>query len=230
MQKKKEAAQKAYDLMKAIKRDGDGNPLTLEGVIRSVILKNPDSIQYRDDALGLIYCVLGSGIRWINGRLGDCTPNNYMNMPPDVGGQGCWSRDFGMSETFSSMFNSKDKGMVKIAEDIEKSLREDHERELEKAIKTVDEVDVRCQLYRPTESWYPVSWFRCNLAAPHDAQKDFLLGAIETATLICKMNPQPGTERWVVHQQTKQFAEEILVVLSARITPTDGEAASHRVE
>ena len=102
-----EIAQIAYEKILEIPRDGDGNPLTLEGVIRSMILKSPDMIQWRDDALNMMYCTLGSGIDWNQaGRLGDTSPNNYMNPPPQVGGQGVWSRDFGMRDTFNKLGNS----------------------------------------------------------------------------------------------------------------------------
>jgi len=214
--KEAEAAKKAYQLMSKIERDDESNPLTLEGVIRSVILKSPGMFQYRDDALGIVYCTLGTGISWIDGRLGDHTPNNYMNMPPQVGGQGCWSHEFGMDESFKAMSGDSPE-MQKAMEKIRASLREEHAQKVKAIITTVDEIDKRCQEYRPKEmSWYPISWYACNLCAPIDAQEDFVDGAIETATLICNANPTPGTKRWVVHQRTKQYAHEILQTLMAR--------------
>ncbi len=199
------AAQRAYDLMSEIERDKYSNPLTLEGVIRSIILKNPNMIQYRDDALNIMYCVLGSGIGWDNGRLGDRTPNNYMNMPPQVGGQGCWSREFGMAESLKQMECSKE---------LEKQLRQRHEKEMIEAIDTIYDIDKRCQQYQSKKSsWYRISWYNCNLCVPKNAQKDFFEGAIEAATLIIDAKPQLGTKEWIVHQRTKKYAGEILEVL-----------------
>lgn len=83
--KAQKAAQQARELMLAIERDDKGNPVTLEGAVRSVMLKSPDFTPYRDDALNVLYCVLGARIEWSNsGRLYDVSPNNYMNLPPDT--------------------------------------------------------------------------------------------------------------------------------------------------
>lgn len=214
---KKEYAQKSFDLMKAIPRDKKDNPLTLEGAIKSVILKSPGMIQYRDDALGILYCTLGGGISWIDGRLGDHTPNNYMNMPPAAGGQGCWSRDFGMDEAFDFMeLLPSMRGLI--------STRADNE--LRKAMITVLEIDKRCQEYRKDFGFmYPVSWYRCNLSVPPNAQEDFLLGALETATLICNRKPPLGTEEWITHHKTLSYAQEILEILKDRVNKekTDNE-------
>lgn len=211
----KKAAQRAYDLMAEIARDKAGNPLTLEGTIRSVILKSPEQIQYRDDALGIMYCVLGSGIGWQNGRLGDRTPNNYINMPPRVGGQGCWSLRFGQDESLATMIGTSEDSRELLAK-LKRSASRRHERRMGVAIQTIREIDQRCQQYNPCEvSWYTISWGGCHLCAPRDAQEDFYDGAIETATLILNAQPTLGTERWIVHQRTKQYAKEILETLEA---------------
>ncbi len=207
--KMKKYAQKAYDLMAKIERDKNGNPLTLEGTIRSIILKNPERTSYRDDALGVLYCVLGSGIGWQDGRLGDNSPNNYINMPPDAGGQGCWSRDFGMDESLKKMFVDCSDLMKEFKC---KLVREDEER-VRKICETIDNIDKRCQEYRPTKSWYPISWYACHLCAPADAQEDFFNGAIETAELILATEQPMGTKHWIEHQSTKQYAKDILRAL-----------------
>lgn len=206
-----DAAAMAYQLMQAIPRDARGAPLTLEGALRSVLLKSPDMMQYRDDALGVLYCVLGSGIRWHQGRLSDCAPNNYMNLPPTIGGQGCWSASFGQEEMLARMCQ----GMPQhLHAPLLRDFVHTHDARLKRATDTIVQIDARCQQYRPEgPSWYPISWFRCNLCAPADAQEDFLLGAIETASLILRTEPTPGTQRWIVHQRTRQYAAEILVVL-----------------
>ena len=204
-----EAATLAYQEMLAIPRDDQGNPLTLAGAIRSMILKSPHMIPYRDDALGIMYCTLGAGIRWSRGRLGDVSPNNYMNLPPQPGGQGIWSR--------SSGFEDAQKRMA-MPDEIKQVIQQLHQAEVAAAIQTVQDIDRRCQEYGPTQpSWYPISWYACNLCAPPDAQEDFLFGAVETATLITSARPTPGTQRWIVHQQTKQYAQEMLLVLQSRV-------------
>ena len=206
----KQAAQKSYDLMATIKRDKDKNPVTLEGAIRSVILKNPGMVQYRDDALGIIYCVLGAGIDWDNGRLGDRTPNNYMNMPPAVGGQGCWSRDFGLDESLTTIFD-KDK---KVWGDFRAKLERQRENEIDDILETIEKIDDRCQQYQPKiKNWYSISWYACNLCVPMNAQKDFRDGAIETAELILRTEHPLGTKRWIEHQRTKTYAQEILDII-----------------
>ncbi len=203
----------AYKLMSDIPRDDHGNPLTLEGAIRAVMLKNPDSNRYRDSALETIYCVLGSAIDWIDGRLGDCMPNNYMNMPPEAGGQGIWSRGFGMDESMDEMFGKNDKGRKAVEDIILESLYS----ELREAFKTIDLIEERCQQYGGFKKGvYPISWYGCNLCAPADAQKDFFDGAIETAALIVGLDIPRGTEAWMVHQRTKTYAAEILEVLCNR--------------
>jgi len=214
-----EYAQKAYDLMQAIPRDDKNNPLTLEGVIRSVLLKSPDTFGYRDDALGLIYCCLGTGISWIDGRLGDHQPNNYINMPPEAGGQGVWATDFGFDESFKIMSLG-----AAWREEMQDSLRNKHQERLLKAYRTIDNIDFRCQEYNPNEqSWYPISWYACNLCAPRRAQEDFLDGAIETATLIVNTFPAPGTKQWIVHQRTKGRAADILEILMKQKQEIDNE-------
>lgn len=200
----------AYELMSGIPRDERGNPLTLEGAIRAVMLKNPDSTRYRDSALETIYCVLGSAIDWIDGRLGDSTPNNYMNMPPEAGGQGIWSRCFGMDESMGEMFGKNKKVRKKVEGIVLESLYS----ELRQAFKTIELIDKRCQQYGGFEKGvYPISWYGCNLCAPSGAQKDFFNGAIETATIITNLDIPIGTEAWMVHQRTKTYASQILEVL-----------------
>jgi len=211
--KMEDAAKRAYDLLLEIERDEKGNPLTLEGAIRSVILKNPSMAQYRDDALGIIYCVLGSGISWRDGRLGDCTPNNYMNPPPQAGGQGCWSRDHGLPESWKTMEGASDE-CKEIMGDIRGRLQRQREIEIVEIKRCIVDIDSRCQKYRSDRrSWYPISWYACNLCAPAEAQQDFFNGAIETASLILKTDPPMGTEQWITHQRTKRYATEILEVL-----------------
>ncbi len=206
-----DAAEKAYELIRAIPRDGRGNPLTLEGTIRSVILKHPGMFKYRDDVLGILYCVLGTGIRWLGGRLGDVNPNGYTNPPPEAGGQGVWSLDHGFDDSLKSMGAA--------GEAMRERLKQRHAGELQAAIETIESIDERCQQLRPDgKSWYPISWYACNLCAPEGAQADFRDGAIETATLIVNATPEPGTQRWLIHQRTKRVAGEILSVLLARPT------------
>jgi hypothetical protein len=207
--KMKVYAQKSYDLMKEIERDKNGNPFTLEETIRSIILKNPGYLQYRDDALGTLYCVLGAGIRWEDGRLGDCHPNNYINMPPDAGGQGPWSIDFGLDDSLKEIF----KDCPDLLKKFKQELIEERKKEALEIFKTIDNIDKRCQQYRHEKSWYPISWYGCNLCCPSDAQEDFFNGAIETANLIIGNSPPMGTKLWVDHQRTKKYAQEILRAL-----------------
>lgn len=204
-----DAAARAFDLMKAIPRDKHGNPLTCEGVIRSILLKNPN-FGYRDHALEVMYCLLGSGVDWNSaGRLADSSPNNYMNMPPQAGGQGIWSCSFGRTDSFETM---------KLPQEIQDEITRKSDAELADAIQTVVLIDERCQSYDPkTESnWYPISWYGCNLCAPFNAQDDFLSGAIETATLIVNATPERCTKHWLDHQRTKTYATDVLAALCSR--------------
>ncbi len=209
----KEAAKLAYKLLSQIPRDKTGGPLTLEGAIKSIMLKNPDTLTHRDMALGGIYCVLGSGIDWNKeGRLADRQPNNYMNMPPEAGGQGCWSHEFGMSDSLKQMGLDTD-------HDIVKSMKEDHEAQQLIAIKTIHYIDKRCQEYSDKRSkrFYPFSWYACNLCAPKNAQKDFLYGAFETIKLVLEQKFDIGTQEWITMQRTKQYGQEILKCLEVRV-------------
>jgi len=206
-----EFAQKSYDLMKEIPRDEDENPLTLEGCIRSIILKSPGMHKFRNDALDTMFCTLGAGINWREGRIVDSSRNNYMNMPPSAGGQGVWARDFGMNESLKKIFGGDEESMRRV----EKSFNADREKDAKNIIETILDIDKRCQTYSPDHGvhWYPISWYSCNLCAPKDAQEDFLLGAFETLHLIIKHDPPRGTKKWVEHQRTKKYAEEILKAL-----------------
>lgn len=202
---RKSYAQFAWDEMEKIERI-DGCPATLEGAIRHVMLKNPLMVRWRTGALDLLYCILGTGIDWHEGRLHDNNSNNYLNMPAGVGGQGCWSRDFGMTEAFGSMG---------VLPDMQKMVRERHARDFAKIMEVLDNVDSRCQEYDPSPRWYPISWYGCRLCAPEGAQQDFRDGALETLKLILSQEPQRGTKQWLEHQRTKAYAEEILIVLEA---------------
>jgi hypothetical protein len=207
-----EFAQKAYDLMKEIPRDENENPLTFEGTIRSIMLKGPAMHPYRDDALNTMFCVLGAGIRWSeDGRIVDSGHNNYINMPPAAGGQGCWSRDFGIDETFSNIFGDDEERKKKF----EASYMKDREEDAKKVITTILEIDKRCQTYSPKQRvyWYPISWYSANICAPKNAQEDYLVGALETLHLIIDHEPPRGTQKWVEHQRTKKYAEEMLRAL-----------------
>lgn len=212
---KKTAEVKAFDLMKEIKRNKVvknefgttcGCPVTLEGCIRHLILKSPSMIQYRDDALNLLYCILGTSINWQDGKLFDASPNNYLNMPPAAGGQGCWSRDFGMSEAFDFMNLPKLFRMETIDVHIE---------ELRNIVLTIEEIDERQITYRKelNYNFYPISWFSCNLCVPSNVKRDFYDGAVETIELILKSKPERGTNRWLDFQKTKVYANEIFGAL-----------------
>ncbi len=203
------AAQHAFDEMKAIDRDKDGNPLTLEGVVRSMILKSPNHICWRDDALNVMYCTLGSGIGWNpEGRLGDRSPNNYINLPPEAGGQGVWTKDFGMDESLQQMA---------APDDLVGRLRESRKRELDEAVSVVYDIDNRCVDYRPNrQNWYPISWYSCNLCVPENAQKDFFWGAVEVAKLIAQTDINYEHGHFFSQTHTKNTATEILEILKAR--------------
>lgn len=203
-------AQKAYDLMAEIERDEESNPLTCDGVIRSIILKNPEMVQYRDSALCTMYCLLGSGVGWRDGRIGDASPNNYINMPPAAGGQGCWSRDFGRDDSLKRIFANASEELKEYKQELE----------VEEAIRmkgiydTIDTIDERVQQYNPHPmSWYPISWYACNLCAPDNAQEDFFNAAIETLHLILDASYEVCTKRWIDFNRTKPYAEQILKAL-----------------
>jgi hypothetical protein len=207
-----DVAQSAYKQMIRIPRDKDENPLSFEDVIRSMILKNPDMIQWRDDALNMMYCTLGSGIDWNEaGRLADRSPNNYMNLPPEAEDRSMWSDDYGMSDTLDKL---------ECAEEIRRRLKQQHDKRLKKAEDTILDINIRCNEYRPKRSyWYPLSWYSPNLAAPANAQEDFFLGAIETATLISSSDFECTLGfRWRDSIRTKEVASEILVILKDRQT------------
>jgi hypothetical protein len=206
-----EYAKKAYALMEEIPRDKCGNPLTLEGAIRAIILKNPTMASYRDDALETLYCLLGSGIRWLHGRLGDSSPNNYMNMPPSAGGQGCWSHDFGVSESLIKIFGDNIDSM----KSFEQVMLEGNIADFQKIKGCIDDIDYRCKTSKPRErrSWYPISWYACHICAPKDAQEDFKNGALETIHLILDTEGEYGTKDWLRLQETKKYAQEMLDAL-----------------
>lgn len=201
----------AYEMMEAIPRDEDGCPLTLEGAIRSMILKSPDSICYRDDALNTMYCVLGSGIGWSkDGRITDLQPNNYMNMPPDSYSSFVWCRDHGVSETLDQLGANSD-----VAERIREELVE---KPLRRAVETVKDIDNRCISYNPVrDSFYPVSLYHTNLAAPENAQHDFLAGAVETCCLLKLYQPDFGDRNYRHYIRSRSIAEEFLPVLTERL-------------
>lgn len=204
------AAKTAYRLQKEIPRDREGNPKTLEGVLRSMILKNPDSISWRDDALNILYCVLGSGIRWNQtGRLVDISPNNYMNLPPDVDGYGIWAQDFGLDESLLQM---------NPPQEVIDRLRKHRLRDLRDAVQTVEEIDLRQKTYRPGRThWYPISWYECHLCCPENAQEDFFWGAIETCHLILNLDIDAlSSNYWHGHHRSQNVVREILPVLEAR--------------
>jgi hypothetical protein len=207
----KETSQKAYDLMAQIERDERGNPFTLEDTIRCIILKNPEMAPYRDDALGILYTLLGGGIRWHDGRLGDNSPNNYINMPPAAGGQGCWSHEFGFDESLLKILGNSQELLNGYK--TEWTLKQEARKS--RIIETVENIDERCQQYSPPKYkyWYPISWYGCNLCVPHDAQEDFRDGAIETLNLILNAECEMGTKDWMNQQRTKKYAEEILEAL-----------------
>ena len=212
--RKNKAAEKAYRLMLEIPRGKYNNPLTMEGCIRNLILKCSDWCPYRESALNLLYCVLGTGIEWDKGRLCDNNPNGYLDTPPAAGGQGVWARDFGMDDSVEILL----KGLPK---DVAEKLRDenlDWERKiLERAIETVEDVDNRCKNYRPgPQSWYPISWYACRLCVPEDAQLDFLEGAVETTELILMNDLPPNTQKWIDDLRNKAYAARIMPFLQAR--------------
>ena len=223
--KAQEAAQHARELMLAIERDDKGNPLTLEGAIRSVILKSPDFTPYRDDALNVLYCVLGVGIEWSNeGRLYDVSPNNYMNLPPDTY-YGIWS-ELGRSESLDMLTSGLPDP---ISRRITSNMLAREEERLNAAIEVVESIDTRANLYRPhRSSWYPISWYACRLCVPENVQPDYLAGALEMATLLADFDPI-AVERGPMSidlrdaLHTRRFAQDILPVLKERWDRLKGE-------
>ena len=213
-QRAERAASKARRLLLEIERDENNNPTTLEGVVRSMILKSPDMIGWRDDALNVLYCVLGSGIEWDeHGRLADTSPNNYMNLPPDIH-YGPWSEDFGFKDSFASVIEG-------LPVELQDRMRDDQrmrmERDLKNSIAVVTNIDVCCQTYRPNRiQWYPISWYACHLCVPVNVQQDFLDGAIEIAALISNWRvPLDGKHYWSSFK-TVEFCKAILPILLQR--------------
>ncbi|KKL88455.1 hypothetical protein LCGC14_1924510 [marine sediment metagenome] len=216
--KAQKAARHARELMLAIERDDKGNPVTLEGAIRSMILKSPDFCPYRDDALDTLYCVLGTGIEWSNdGRLYDVSPNNYMNLPPDTY-YGVWS-DHGRKEALDTLVSGLPDP---VSRRITSNMLAREEERLDKHIETIEAIDIRVNLYRPNRScWYPISWYACRLCVPENVQPDYLAGALETATLVADFDPirvesGPGALDLRMALRTRQFAKDILPVLKER--------------
>lgn len=208
-------AKQARKLLLKIDRDKESNPKTLEGAIRSMILKSPDYTQYRDDALNMMYCVLGAGIEWNNqGRLADNSPNNYMNLPPDTY-YGPWSDDFGKNESLSKTLKNLPKDIIK---KFRQDMEEKEQKQLNKAITTIKEIDKRCKTYRPNRKfWYPISWYACRLCAPVNAQQDFLNGALETAAIISISKIDYEGHHFHEQMHTIEFAKGILPILKERV-------------
>ena len=219
MKEAQQVAAIARELMLAIERDEHGSPITLEGAIRAVILKSPDMIAYRDEALNTLYCVLGAGIEWDRktGRLTDNCPNNYMNIPPDTY-YGPWS-DHGREESWADLLSGlSDESAISFGESLEASER----RDLDKAIATIENIDERCATYRTKKmSWYPLSWYANRLCVPENAQLDWLDGAIETSSLIASLEPSlvfpVGGVSYSSQLQTQRLAMKILPILKQRM-------------
>ena len=97
-------------------------------------------------------------------------------MPSSVDGQGVWSKDFGLADVFDNLGDWSEK--------IKKEIIANQNVRLAKAIQVIDEIDIRVRRYRKNrESWYPISWYSCNLCCPENVQIDFLDGALETISL-----------------------------------------------
>lgn len=217
---------KSLKLMLEIPRDKNGSPLALEGAVRTLILKHPDMIKYRDEALDMIYCVCGSGLGWDNdGRVSDNTPNNWMSLPPDSS-CGIWADCFGHSDSFDDLLDGMpDEPATRIRNDAQAR----HTELIESAIAPVKDIDIRCITYRPGRmKWYPMSWYICRLCAPANAQDDFLKGALETAALMVNTPPDYMSTNYYDHERrTCEFAKEILPILKERVAllpaPTESE-------
>ncbi len=211
-----EVAVAARELMLAIERDEHGNPLTLEGAIRSMILKSPNYCQHRDDALDTLFCVLGAGLDWEAGRIVDTHPNNYMNMPPDTH-YGPWST-MGETEARADLLSG-------LSEETATLLREQFESDDLKiwqgTVETIENIDERCATYREGKRyWYPIGWYASRLCAPENALPDWLDGAIETASLIAALEPPlvvaAGCIKYATRLETRRFAKRILPALLER--------------
>lgn len=222
MMSPEEATQLAFDLMNKIERDDDGNPLTLEGAIRHTILKWPGMNTHRNHVLNTLYCILGSGLEWRNGRIIDRCANSTLAMPPGPGQNlGVFSEEHGFDESMEQMKKGASKEFIAILDDVEDKLRLDRRHRVNEAIETIKDIDNRCRDYSDDVAngdWYPLSWYGCNLAAPGDAQEDFFMGAIETVNLVINSRPQRGTQEWIDHRRTVRYAEQIFETLLARCT------------
>ena len=207
---------RSRDLMIEIPREGNGRPLTLEGAVRALILKHPDMMRYRDQALDMLYCVLGAGIGWDeDGRVSDNLPNNWMSIPPDSS-CGVWADGFGRDESLEDLLSGLSTESQKL---MRNDVEERHTRLITAAISTVEEIDTRCITYSPKPvHWYPMSWYACRLCAPDNAQRDFLEGALETTALIVNTPPDYLSRNYYEHERrTQQFAKEILPILKERV-------------
>lgn len=158
-----------------------------------------------------IYCLLGSGIDWKDGKLLDRYPNNYMNLPPAAGGQGVWSYDHGRNDSIAEIFGDDQEGFERFKE----SMHQDSIKKFESIKNCIDNIDERCHKHNIKNRlrWYPISWYSCHLCVPHDAQEDFRNGAIETIHLILNTEGEYGTKEWIELQRTKGYAEKILKAL-----------------
>ena len=168
--------QRALELTAQIERGDDDCPLTLEGAIRHLILQNPTLCPHRGEALDLLYCTLGTGIKWgEDGRLVDEIDCNYLQIterPPWVSGETTF-KEIGKLVDLDAEYLQK----------FERATQEANELELEQFSQLIDEIDERCQTIRETR-WYPGGSL-CNLAnVPENAQFDFREGSEEVRRLI----------------------------------------------
>jgi len=210
-----ESAKKAYKLLQEIERK-DKSPKTLNGCIKNILLKHSNMCQYRDDALFMLYTVLGTGIDWKDGRLFSNSPNSYLNMPPDDWSCFPGKTPHGMEETLEQICG-KDDPSNELYQEMKESMMGYHRKEILNLIEVVDNIDIRVNSYSPKVSnrwWYPVSWYACHLLPPKDAQKDFVLGAYETCHLIIDQQELPrGTKTWIEQSNNKEQVKQILEVL-----------------
>ena len=164
---------KAYELALEIPRDTDGNPLTLEGAIRHMILCHPNLVDSRSRALDLLYCVLGTGIDWNDdGRLVDMASDNYLQLT----NSDAFTLMYNISAQFTNMVSKE------IIYDMETRLFNRYCNEINQFGFRLEKIDEVCQRVVPIR-WYPYAEISNLETIPHNVQSDFKAGAEEVHTL-----------------------------------------------
>ena len=158
-----------------------------EKQIWKIIYYNPTMVPDRTSALDMLFCVIGTGLKWIDGEIKDTAEDNYLSRTKRYK----YSAD---NEIYRKAFTNT---FTKDTSFLDKLKRSDLERIAsynffmnsisEHVLKNIKKLTTTSHV---PKRFYPICEYSNLITIPKDAKSDWIKLAIETCELVMLCNPE----------------------------------------